>query len=241
MADLLLFRYRAANGRLFEAITHSTLYFASPRDLNDPFDCQVDVARCLERAIAESDGTAQQYLLKLRAIPNFGTRLNDGLAKLGICSFSMTAKDSLMWSHYADDHRGVCLLYRIPEEFFLDQRTQVIGVAPVTYAGRSPLLEWFKTTAPKLGEPGAPGMGVELCKKLFTIKDPCWAYEQEVRAIREVPGSLQIPTRFLAQIIFGLRTPQDVIERLKRDAANKKIEYFHMRRSEEDFGIEVDS
>ena len=114
-----------------------------------------------------------------------------------------------MWAHYADNHRGVCLTYRFDERFFLDGRSRIIGIAPVEY-GASPLRNWFKTVAPTLGEPASRTMGTELCKKLFTVKGECWAHEKEIRAIREIPSSFEVPRDSLVQVCFGLRTPTEV-------------------------------
>jgi hypothetical protein len=45
------------------------------------------------------------------------------LQKVGVCSFSLSLDKPLctsaLWSHYADGHRGVCLLYRFPESFLV--------------------------------------------------------------------------------------------------------------------------
>ena len=40
---------------------------------------------------------------------NFWTDLKSGLEKLGILSLASSNKNLLMWSHYASEHKGMCL------------------------------------------------------------------------------------------------------------------------------------
>ena len=59
-------------GYLFSvSLRNSTIYFAAPEKLNDPFDCQVRIDRCLSNAIAESNGDVKTYLEALERLPTF--------------------------------------------------------------------------------------------------------------------------------------------------------------------------
>ncbi len=238
MNDIVLFKYRPPNDYLYEGLRNSTIHFSSPEELNDPFDCQVDIERCLSKAIAESDGSVRAYLEILTRLPKFSSSLQGALKRVGICSFSLTLTDPLLWAHYADNHRGVCLTYRMDEKFFLDKRNRIIGLAPTEY-GASPLRNWFRTVAPTLGEPASRAMGTEMCKKLFTVKGECWAYEKEIRAIREVPGSLEVPRESLVQICFGLRTSDKTIEAVRASIKDGNVKYCQVVRDGTDFGIQA--
>ncbi len=238
MTDIVLFRYRPVNDYLYDGLLNSTIYFAPPEKLNDPFDCQVDIDRCLSNAISESEGAVRAYLETLRRLPTFSSSLQHALRRVGICSFSLTLTDPLLWAHYADNHRGVCLTYRFDEKFFLDESTRIIGLAPTEY-GASPLRNWFKTIAPNLGEPASQAMGTELSKKLFTVKGECWSYEREIRAIREVPGPFEVPRESLVQICFGLRTSDDAKAAVQRCIKDRALKYCQIARDRTDFGIEA--
>jgi hypothetical protein len=236
MTDIVLFRYRPANEYLYDSLGSSTMFFASPENLNDPFDCQIDIDRCLSNAIGESEGATKAYLQTLKELPKFSPSLQRALSGVGICSFSLTLTDPLMWAHYADNHRGVCLTYRFEESFFLDEGRRIIGVAPVEY-GASPLRHWFKAVAPTLGEPASRAMGTELCKKLFTVKGECWSYEREIRAIREIPGLFEVPRDSLTQICFGLRTMAEVKATVRSCVTHRPVTYCQIIRDGTDFGI----
>ena len=234
--DLVVFKYRAINPNLLRSLEESTLYFSDVARLNDPYDCQVDIEASLARAINASTGDVKRYLVKLRKTP-VPSRLPGGLLKLGICSFSLDLLNPLLWAHYGAEHRGLCLTYRIPQSFVLD-KNRFLGSALVRY-GINPLRDWFMTVAPSLG-PGTRDspMGAELTKLLITIKSECWAYEKELRMIREIPGPLEIPREFLVQVCFGLRTSPDDIQKVQSKIKHD-VPYCRTIRAESDFGLEA--
>ena len=238
MNEIILFKYRQISPYLKKELEDSTIYFALPEKLNDPFDCQVNIEKCLYGAIKESKGRAKKYLEALTRIPNFSENLQNALSNVGICSFTKTLENPLMWAHYADNHRGVCLLYKFPETFFADERNKMIGLAGTDY-GDSPLRTWFKKVAPTLGKPGCTKMGVALSKKLFTVKGKCWDYEQEVRAIRESPGPVDIPRSCLIQICFGLRTPEAVVDEIREVTSGDNVSFYKIVHDDTDFGIKA--
>jgi hypothetical protein len=43
--SFVLYKYRAINKRLIESLINQTLYFARPDELNDPFDCRIDLQK----------------------------------------------------------------------------------------------------------------------------------------------------------------------------------------------------
>jgi hypothetical protein len=112
-------------------------------------------------------------------------RVFDGeMEQKGVFSLSKTWKSPLMWSHYADEHRGICLEYdttQIPHP----------DIAPVDY--RSPrsvkvsdLIEW-KINASSEAER-------RVHNTYFFAKSPQWRYEKEWRDISKSSGVA--PTRF---------------------------------------------
>ena len=239
MADYNLFKFRAINKHLLSALVKGELYFARPSCLNDPFDCRVDLVTVLENAISVAQQPARGNLEKLRAMHAFLAKVQADLANMGVCSFSLEQINSLMWAHYADNHRGVCLLYSFPESFFHDRAARILGVDAVDYRPnsiRNLLLEW----AP---HPGTfEGFGIPLIKKALTAKAGPWKYENEVRILRTTHGAEMIEKNCLKQVCFGLETPDGeialVTELLKccgHNAALCKM----VRSNQSDFGIEA--
>lgn len=118
-------------------------------DLNDPFE--------LLGARQSDTETAEQFKA-LKADLN---------AKSMILCFSRSWDSPLMWSHYADKHRGMCLGFKVADGF----------AVPVTYASSRLELQAEKQLAK------VPGNTESLSLKLMTTKFSGWEYEKEVRKI----------------------------------------------------------
>lgn len=95
----------------------------------------------------------------------------------------------LMWSHYAQDHKGVCLEVEIDDALLL---TNGICLEKVKYPNRIPILS----------QSGSPQ---KQAKRMLTRKLFFWRYEKEHRLLAQstTPALHQIGT--LKKVIFGKR------------------------------------
>ena len=142
----------------------------------------------------------------------------------------MTQTNPLLWAHYADNHQGVCLL-RIDEFSTSLRETELSGWHEQEY-GASPLRNWFKTIAPTLGEPASRAMGTELCKKLLARQKRMFGLANEVRAIREADGSLEVQESSMVQICFGLRTSDNARNAVRACVTSSNVGYCQIVRDE---------
>ena len=103
----------------------------------------------------------------------------------GIFSLSGRYDSILLYSHYADYHRGLCLQFstdkNVSDDFFK-------YVFPVEYNNNYPEINM-----------SAPNPW-----KAFFRKSPEWSYEAEFRLVREgKPGVYHFPQNILTGVIFG--------------------------------------
>ena len=136
----------------------------------------------------------QIYLEQQSAIPEL---LN---SDIGILCLSRRCDHILMWSHYADGHKGFVVGFDSNHPFFHDDgKTSLCG--DVTYQNELPEII---LSSEKKGDT-AP---------LFHKSD-VWAYEEEVRLIKKLDSSfekvnninlLEIPKDAILEIIFGLQS-----------------------------------
>ena len=90
-------------------------------------------------------------------------KARDHIAKLaGILCFSVRWNHPMMWSHYADNHTGICLGFDLPRD--------PLKVLQVQY---EPRLQPFPEKREDVNE--------NLAKKVLVLKNSCWAYENEYR------------------------------------------------------------
>lgn len=238
MPEYVFFKYRPVNKFLLESLVKSTIYFPNRKQLNDPFDCNVDLVKSVENAIEQSDGQTRDLFRKFLSDENHIERFRNNVASLGIGSFSLTHQETLLWSHYANDHKGVVLRYNWPAEF-LDDENRILGVAGVSYEPNA-ISNWLRENI-RLYEENHFEFITGLLKKILMSKAPSWAYEQEARIVRPVSGLFGIPRHVLTHVVFGLQTSQED-ESLIRSIVSKYYEgvgFSRAIRTSDDFGIEI--
>ena len=132
----------------------SRLKVARISEVNDPFE--LFAVNCKKKQVR-------------RALKSFRD-IHD--ARLGFLSFSKSWKNPVLWSHYADRHRGVCLGFEIapslqPKDIQYD--TEKLRIEPDK--GVLP----YGNTIPK-----------DVQDLLMVTKFAHWAYEEEVRVMLEL-------------------------------------------------------
>ncbi|MCP3670910.1 MAG: DUF2971 domain-containing protein [Gammaproteobacteria bacterium] len=239
MADYRFFKYKPVSKNLLKSLVDSSIFCASPAKLNDPFDCQVDLAKSLRLAASRVEGSRREALLRIADSDEFVNGLKKKMEPIGVCSFSQNLEHPLMWSHYADEHRGLCLLYEFEENFLRDASNEIIGVSDMV-CDDDALSKWLVEIIPnEIDEEFYDYFTKELLKKVLIVKASAWDYEQEIRIIREHEGVFPIPKECLKQICFGLRTPESDINLVRRivDSSGYSVEYCKISNSTTDFGI----
>ena len=238
MADYCCFKFRPIDKYLLESLVHSVLYFPTRAQLNDPYDCNVDIMRTIDRAIQSEDGQDVELLRNFRADQDSIARFNRGLESLGVGSFSLNSQETLLWSHYANDHKGVAVRYDFPEEF-LNNEDEILGVSRVSYDPNA-ISDWLSRNIAQWRDDHKSFI-IGLLKKVLMSKAPSWKYEEEARIVRPEAGPFMIPRTTLTHIILGLQTsPND--ESLVRNIVDKYYEgvkYGRAVRTEEDFGLGI--
>jgi len=213
MSDYCCYKYRTINKYLLDSLVKSNLYFAPKDKLNDPFDCNVDISRAANEFITE--GIKTKLFKKLLSDKDLLDRVNNKVDPLGICSFSLKPDETLMWSHYGDNHKGICLRYDLPESFITSEN---LAAVPVTYELNA-ISNWLKDNI-ELLETGREAFIINLLKTLVTSKAPSWSYEEEARLMLPVTGPHEVPREALTDIIFGFQTTEED-EALIRSIADK--------------------
>jgi Protein of unknown function (DUF2971) len=205
---LYLYRYRPMNCWAEGIFARSELYFPSPRQFNDPFDCRVPSFRTVSKtefteflkgAIAKNAGALtcnerrkkahdlykeKPFVQRVDELRNF---LQGQVNKLGILSLSEVPDDILMWAHYASSHTGFCL------KFEASKYAPFFGYAQrVNYADEyQPIV--------RLGDNYA------MVDRIVLTKSSHWSYEREWRIINHDsgPGVRKFPPDLLVGVIFG--------------------------------------
>ena len=142
----------------------------------------------------------------------------------GIFCLSARANCPLMWSHYGDQHRGICIGYSVPE------RTTV---HEVKYGGTR-LIEASKVLAMLNGSESA---GRQVDEAVLLRKARPWRYEREWRLIG--PQGFHHSTLELEEVVFGTRCSSTVkfvvVRALER--RRRPVEFFEIRETRKKFPL----
>lgn len=154
----------------------------------------------------------------------------------GISSFSKVNDDSSMWGHYADAHKGICLIFKSKEPEIHMTDTTKLKFYKVIYNDTPPEIDVFSNlgtfTMKEIDDDWATadgktstrfnGYGEEEFRKIYwdnfvkraTFKCLDWKYEEEYRLISnrlflgdKVHKLQKYNFSMLSGIIFGVNTP----------------------------------
>ena len=182
-------------------------------------------------------------------------KLQDAKKSAYIGCFSKRSDSTLMWAHYANDFKGVCIEWEIPRfannEFIFD----------VVYSKKKPHIDLLKFVKIYLGYEFVGDKFdennqeiKEHIKKLIITKGKGWAYEKEIRFIAERGKTNSVTVDELAneRALYHMPTfPKRVFlgekiikedEQDIREICEKypNCEIIKTRHSDDEFNIEVD-
>jgi hypothetical protein len=180
-----LYRFLSASAAV-TTLESLKLRLSRPSSLNDPFDC------CPE--FAADSSYPEEFKLCLEQM-----FLERRSAELGVLCFSRTWAHHLMWSHYADHHRGVALVFRFAAK---------PDLLPVIYQKARATVNLEQIRVRSEGVAAIRGFA-----DTFTVKAPAWRYERETRMLIETKkcevqdGSyfVRFDPETLHGIILGMR------------------------------------
>lgn len=194
----ILFKYRSLSGDNFnftrDIFIKNELYFPHPDEINDPFDCKVppyleNLTRADLLEFNRTSGLAAQKkdIIEKRIKNSPLPQIVEGLKQktkdhiqVGVLSFSQHNSDILMWGHYADSHKGICIGFDYHELYSTFRTVGLIIFGDVQYSEDNAYPKWN----PYDGNTMTQSAKVEAeIKKVYFTKSRHWKYEQEWRVV----------------------------------------------------------
>lgn len=234
-------------------LTDNEIYLSSPDQFNDPFDSTLPF-QYKKRDLKEKKIYAKMYSMACTEWPHLThleidkiikDRINSGAfkngnysnewhdnfiksinAEIGIYSLSENNSNILMWSHYADSHKGYCigLDYNILAQTFG-------SIGPVTYTNKFPRLSMF------------PKSATDDFIRLFITKSKDWEYEREIRIINRFKARqiIRIPDECIREVILGYKMGQNSKDEIIRIIESKStpIEIFEAKINKEKYKLDL--
>lgn len=143
----------------------------------------------------------------------------------GIVSFSTRPNCPLLWSHYGDQHKGICVGYSAPYK---------VPLEPVAYGGERSV----KASLVLKMVDGDQQAKECVDKAVLLKKAKSWGYEKEWRLIG--PPGINYSTLELEEVIFGLRCPLAVTFAVAKalEGRERKVKLYVIREKPGKFMLE---
>lgn len=200
-----IYKYHKLNVYFFELLTSKELYLASREELNDPFDLSISINKVKYRKFYlekypyfENNTSALDNTLSLFEY----YRINDKVEYYRCLKdiipqeywmnrttcFTEEANNSLMWSHYTDNHQGVCIKFDLSKDETLKN-----AITPIKYLKKLPEIRQIS----------------DFEKRLY-IKESSWKSEKEWRIVSN-KNKFPFKGEAIKEIVFGINTPNNII------------------------------
>jgi hypothetical protein len=233
-------------------LTKNEIYFSSAEQFNDPFDNSLPF-RYKESDLTHQNLYNKLFLIGRRNWPNMTDeqlqkicieRINSGAfengnfwkenadrniksvkSSLGIFSLSAVNDSILMWSHYADSHRGYCIGFDSDILFRLSG-----SLGNVIYDNRFPVIGLFDDS-------------LEGFVRFFITKSESWSYEQEYRILKTnfAKKTITFTNDCIKQIILGCKMKPSKKKEVRDIVVSKfmNAEIFEAEMNSTDFKIDI--
>lgn len=205
-----LYKYQKINLNSIKLLSEECLWVANYASLNDPFEY-------INRPNWHLSKDSKELILGANEKVKIKREVEAEIKELGVTSYC-TNDDSkvipLMWSHYADGHKGMCLIFEVPRVLIGNE------IRKVEYHEYLPLID-FNQSNDKVAEAAFD---------IITTKSSAWEYEKEVRSIHRFSNKSYPYIGQLVEIQFGCKCNLDdallvkrTVERVNPDCKFSKL------------------
>ena len=229
----LLYKYMSLSatqperlGYMREIVVENKFYLCSPGAFNDPFDSRIsqrftgtpaqrmDGLRRLAKRVfpntsrEDRERWAREAMKKAAANAPF-----DGghqfLTTAGVCVFTRNGRNTLLWAHYADSHRGACLIFEVAQS-----PLPFIQSVPMAYEDRYATVNYGRDSDDAIAA---------AYKQSITSKATNWAYEDEERIISLTGAGKHVPFSppALLGIALGISAPRRAMDQVLEMLADR--------------------
>ncbi|MDP2335163.1 MAG: DUF2971 domain-containing protein [Bacteroidota bacterium] len=209
------FRYRGnvSFDRELNDLKNCQIFVPNKELLNDPCEMLTDDISFIQllEYIERKKG------ISIEKIKSEFEIFKDRILKAGIFSLSVSKEplNLLLWSHYANSHKGFCIEYDLD---VLTQYNNEVNTFWVNYSDKIPV---FK---PKL----FLGKDNEVIRHFTGFKSKYWKYENEFRLLYDNSGLQDYEHKAVRSIYFGIRMDDKEKERIFETLQGRSIQYFQM-------------
>lgn len=250
-APEFLYKYYSDKDQCFDNVKNNKMWYSAPVHFNDVFDCDIaiDEKSCSNNFIEYFSkskpvrkGSREWIDIKSKIHSSFKDIFNvfeNFKSTTGVTCLSESYNSLLMWSHYASNHQGICVKYRLGD---IVDELKFLPV-PVIYSKERASIDKIDLGNDSYFEQLA-------CKSIVesvTSKSLEWQYEKEWRIVRDEgacgdrwdsakKGALLDMIRPTA-IYLGCMATQATETKIKEYCKSQKINLYKMEKDPNEYKL----
>jgi hypothetical protein len=193
-----LYKYCAYNVNSLSILINKKIWVAKPESLNDPFDCkikfklEINSEAFSEHLIRKGKSNGNRQREYENCLKGLQMTMED-IGNLGVFSMSQIKDNILMWSHYANHHKGFCIVFVRKNDNILGD---IAKTHQVEYDCNYPEAYPFDKNG---------NYDRSIFNKMLFTKAKDWKYEKEWRLVYDEGNKEEPLPSDISSIIFGLR------------------------------------
>lgn len=246
-AGLTAYAFRRCNEFLYKSIVNQQLNISSPSEFNDPFDCPImvllnkfgdEINQLILRAYNDCLKIAcfsknQRLLPEIIEDKYVMDEEGHFVYKNKIDNSKAEFLNELMWAHYADFHKGICIKYH-----FNSRMTNMIE------DNENKIISYFRDVKYSDDDMSKySNLNTISSDDSFFLKGKSWEYENELRYLYfDIEGKgkhkqIDIPNCIEA-VYFGVKCSQSDKDSLRKLLGNEKLITYDLEGNKSEKSIE---
>ncbi len=231
-----LYKYQPVTEYTLINLCKHQIWFTKPVDLNDVYDCAIypkkrvpteeelaQLLPILRQKISDQDldPRFQKDFLKEQLANDEITQWSKEIVdRYGVACFSDSMDNLLLWAHYTNGYKGICLKFDTSFEPF--PKAEIVNYSPTI-----PLV----FTEDSLLRPEYA------VRQMVMTKPKCWEYEREWRILGKGDSPTCYQPECLTSVYFGVRTNETdkcLVRNLLKDSP---VTYFETKTFDDQYGL----
>ena len=225
------------NEKRLSSLSRNEIWFSIPGKMNDPYEFRgiyVDYDHLKKAGISKNEVDALQKMFEENYL---------------LSSFTLRMADNFpMWAHYANDHKGFCVKYRVVDDKHIRRVLYSEKRPDVTESIQKAICNNEKIKDPSISPElrsyimGLQNMFMRVLEQNYTVKYESWKHEEEYRIIAErTDKKSSIGQNVLAKDV-GLQVSAiytgckcELSERIREIANELNVQCYQCKLNEKDY------